>query len=80
METNELEARLKKTEARLLGLISIAAAMLKHHPGRDELQTSLGLLAELHECVWLPTKQDEGVARAYRKTIEQVQQLSLLEL
>ncbi len=80
MELDELTARLVKAEARVLALMSVCAAMLKHHPERDEMEATLGRLAELHECALLPKTRQDAVAEVYRSTTVRVQQLSRLAL
>jgi hypothetical protein len=80
MELDELTARLVRAEARVLALMSIAAAMLKHHPERDEIEATLGQLAELHESALLPKTHQDAVGEVYRSTTVRVQQLSRLAL
>lgn len=75
-ETEELTTRVMRAEARVLALMSVCAAMLKHHPERTDVQTSLGQLVELHDCALLLQTQPDDVADVIRSTSVRVMQLA----
>jgi hypothetical protein len=76
MENEQMAAQLVKLEARVLGLMSVCAAMLKHHPQRGDAETALDQLLELHECALLPSAQPDAVASVIRSTACKVLQLA----
>ena len=76
MEIDKLVDRLVKAEARVLALMSVCAAMLKHHPQRGDAETSLDQLLELHACALLPSAQPDVVESVIRSTACKVLQLA----
>jgi hypothetical protein len=72
----ECERQLLKLEARVLCLMSVCAAMLKHHPQRGDAETSLDQLLELHACALLPGTQPDVVADVVQSTACRVLQLA----
>jgi hypothetical protein len=75
-ETELLAAQLVKLEARVLALMSVCAAMLKHHPQRGDAETALSQLLELHVCALLPSAQPDEVADVIQSTACRVLQLA----
>lgn len=75
-EMEQLAARLVKAEARVLALMSVCAAMLKHHPMRSDAETTLDQLLELHACALLPKTHPDAVADGIRSTACRVLQLA----
>ena len=76
MENEQMTAQLVKLEARVLALMSVCAAMLKHHPQKGDAETTLDQLLELHECALLPKTQPDAVASVMRSTACRVLQLA----
>jgi hypothetical protein len=76
MENEQMAAQLVKLEARVLGLMSVCAAMLKHHPQRGDAETALDQLLELHACALLPSAQPDVVESVIRSTACKVLQLA----
>ncbi len=76
MKNEQMAAQLVMLEARVLALMSVCAAMLKHHPQRGDAETALDQLLELHECALLPKTHPDAVANGIRHTACRVLQLA----
>jgi hypothetical protein len=78
-ETELLAARLMRLEARVMALMNICAALIKHHGGASEVRETIRLLVDLNESTLLNRPQPDWVAEQIAKTAGQVLRLADVE-
>jgi hypothetical protein len=79
MENEQVAARLMKLEARVMALMNICAALIKHHGGASEVRETIRLLVDLNESTLLNRPHPDWVAEQIAKTAGQVLRLADVE-
>jgi hypothetical protein len=70
------EEKLAQAEARILALMTLMAAVIKHHPDQVGVMQTIDALSELSACALLPRTHPDAAAETLLKTVEQVRQLA----
>lgn len=79
MDNELLAARLVKLEARVMALMNICAALIKHHAGASEVRETIRLLVDLNESTLLNRPHPDWVAEQIARTVVQVNRLADVE-
>lgn len=75
-EITLLQENLARSEARTIAVITVCAALLKHHPFVPEVKETLRLLVDLNETTLLGMSYPDDLAENISKTVDQVIRLS----
>jgi hypothetical protein len=78
-EIKLLQEKLARSEAKTIAVISVCAALLKHHPAAAEVKETLRLLADLHATTLLGKSYPDELAENIEKTVDQVIRLAGVE-
>lgn len=78
-EIELLQERLARSEAKTIAVITVCAALLRHHPFAQEVKETLALLVDLNETTLLNKSYPDELAKNISTTVDRVIRLSDVE-
>jgi hypothetical protein len=75
-EITLLQEKLARSEAKTIAVITVCAALLKHHPFAPEVKETLRLLVDLNATTLLGKSYPDELAENIAKTVDRVIRLS----